>query len=415
MTDMVKPAKKTKLNNSSAAAAAGSSSSAMAGSKGPWQVKSGEAEPATQVVILDYDDLIAGKNLLPQIKEAFGTNGLGICAVRGIPGLAAARADLLPKAWQLGHMPVDILEKYERPDTLFQSGWSKGREKFQGKPDNAKGSFYANPLHDDPADGDEGVRATYPWSASRNIWPDEVPGLEQAFKTMGKLIYDVARPVVVQCEALVSATHNVDSVRLVQQSFDDSRMCLGRLLHYYANNGSGSWCGWHNDNSVITGLVPAMFMNDSTGEELPDFCSETAGLFVKSRNGSIMRVRLPADCLGLQIGEAAQIISGGVLQATPHCVYGHEPRPDEAPVSRETFAMFIEPQWDAAIGPPAGVGRSEVIRDEEKDLIPPLSSRWQPDDITNKIVFGQLLGDSFQEYFKHNNPEEKSPSNAPIT
>ena len=33
------------------------------------------------------------------------------------------------------------------------------KEKFKGKPDMAKGSFYANPLWDDPAEGDEAVRA----------------------------------------------------------------------------------------------------------------------------------------------------------------------------------------------------------------------------------------------------------------
>jgi len=36
---------------------------------------------------------------------------------------------------------IEELEQYELPSTHFCLGWSRGREKFQGKPDTAKGSF----------------------------------------------------------------------------------------------------------------------------------------------------------------------------------------------------------------------------------------------------------------------------------
>ena len=52
----------------------------------------------------------------------------------------------------------EVLEKYERSDAHYCVGWSRGREKFKGKPDMAKGSFYANHMWDDPAQGDEAVR-----------------------------------------------------------------------------------------------------------------------------------------------------------------------------------------------------------------------------------------------------------------
>jgi len=47
-------------------------------------------------------------------------------------------------------------------------------------------------------------------------------------------------------------------------------------------------------------------------------------------------------------------------------------------------ALFIEPQWDAAIAPPKGVGYDAVLKEEESELIPPLSNRLKrtPPDVT---------------------------------
>eukprot|EP00928_Gymnodinium_smaydae_P005965 TRINITY_DN12070_c0_g2_i1.p1 TRINITY_DN12070_c0_g2~~TRINITY_DN12070_c0_g2_i1.p1 ORF type:complete len:404 (+),score=84.26 TRINITY_DN12070_c0_g2_i1:72-1283(+) len=367
-----------------------------------------ERSGAPEVIILEYSDLLAGKDLTAQVAAAFGPCGLGILAVRGVPGLVEARRRLLPLARELALQPEDILAKYESEKSLYNFGWSRGRETFQGKPDTAKGSFYANPIFDDPADGDEEVRDKFPWAASRNIWPKELPGLEGAVKEMGRLVYDTARTVVSQCDRLIAEKFGEASAKLEEVTFERSRMALGRLLHYYALRDSGdggdtsTWCGWHNDNSTITGLVPAMWINHETGEEMLGVKSD-GGLYVKSRTGVIQKVSFPSDCLGFQIGEAAQILSGGLLSATPHHVRGHLSRTGEALISRETFALFIEPQWDQPIGPPAGVSLEQVLHNEEQVLIPPLSKRLRPDPETLKVEFGKLLGDSFQEYYKHNN------------
>lgn len=57
------------------------------------------------------------------------------------------------------------------------------------------------------------------------------------------------------------------------------------------------------DNSVITGLVPAMWLYEDTGEEVPALSvSSSGGLHVRGRDRSILRVALPSDCLGFQIG-----------------------------------------------------------------------------------------------------------------
>jgi hypothetical protein len=38
------------------------------------------------------------------------------------------------------------------------------------------------------------------------------------------------------------------------------------------------------------------------------------GLYIRSRNSEIVKVSIPADCIAFQIGETAQIHSGGILQ-----------------------------------------------------------------------------------------------------
>lgn len=364
---------------------------------------------SNEVVILEYQELVEGKDLSAKIAKAYGPGGLGICGVRHVPGLQEVRRKLLPLAHRLATLPQETLESYERADAHYCVGWSRGREKFKGKPDMAKGSFYANPVWDDPAGGDETVREKYPYAATRNIWPKEVPGLEEAFKATGKLVYECGEHLVKHCDRFVQSQHPEHGERLHAAAYTNSRMLAGRLLHYFSpsegNNTEDAWCGWHNDNSVITGLVPAMWLYEDTGEEVPaGSVSSTGGLHVRGRDRSILRVALPSDCLGFQIGEASHILSGGTLVATPHQVRSHERKEGERPVCRETFALFIEPQWDAAIAPPKGVGYDAVLKEEESELIPPLSNRLKrtPPDVT-PVVFGEYLADSFQEYYKHNN------------
>jgi isopenicillin N synthase-like dioxygenase len=45
-----------------------------------------------------------------------------------------------------------------------------------------------------------------------------------------------------------------------------------------------------------------------------------AGLYIRDRVGNEFKVTIPADMLAFQIGETAQVHSGGLLIATPHGV-----------------------------------------------------------------------------------------------
>jgi hypothetical protein len=69
--------------------------------------------------------------------------------------------------------------------TLWNAGWSHGKEKLGLKPDTAKGSYYFNPLTD--AAGTPEQREQYPLSYPLNVWPEKgvVDGFEESGKKLG--------------------------------------------------------------------------------------------------------------------------------------------------------------------------------------------------------------------------------------
>jgi isopenicillin N synthase-like dioxygenase len=161
-----------------------------------------------------------------------------------------------------------------------------------------------------------------------------------------------------QCDRYVNSIINSYPKNKLAQTIEKSMCCKARLLHYYAKNDDhesqssvpddsssnqelefSSWCGWHNDHGSLTGLTSAMFL-DKDGKQVPN-PDPMAGLYIRTRKSELKKINIPADHLGFQIGETAQIHSGGILQATPHAVRGSS----LAGISRESYAVFMEPNW----------------------------------------------------------------------
>jgi isopenicillin N synthase-like dioxygenase len=321
-------------------------------------------------------------------------------------------------------LPEATRAKYEDAASFYQFGWSLGKEKLQGgRPDYSKGSYYANPLHDVVTD-DPAVVAAFPAFCSPNVWPAEadVPGFEEAFKALGRLIVAAGVLVARRCDAYVQERCPTFAAGTLASVVEQSRCCKARLLHYYATSetapapaptvadaaGGGddnndddvafsSWCGWHNDHGLLTGLTSALLLDERTGEPPasgPDAVDPRAGLYTRTRRGELVQVAIPADCVAFQIGETAQVLSGGLLQATPHAV-----RASAVPgVSRDTFAVFMEPEWDYTLQSPPGVDpQSAQTANAAASLpksVPPLGTRWTGSTMT----FGAFTQATLEAY-----------------
>lgn len=263
-------------------------------------------------------------------------------------------------------------------------GWSHGKEIFDGQPDNAKGSYYANPQYDTPYT-DQELIDKWPTFCHPNIWPEEdMPELSVAFKACGQLIVQVGKLVAHQVDKYVKikSAHGAT----LESIIEGSMTCKARLLHYFPLKEVpveekleySSWCGWHNDHGSLTGLCPAMYLNEK-GEEVPN-PDPQAGLYIKSRKGDLIKAVLPSNYIAFQIGESAAIKSGGILHATPHCVRGAQGE-KAVGISRETLAVFMEPMFMEPMGIIPGSSKEKILEGTENNLppgVPSLSSRWEP-------------------------------------
>ncbi|KAG2486583.1 hypothetical protein HYH03_014753 [Edaphochlamys debaryana] len=378
--------------------------------------------PTRTLVTFDYADLVAGKDLSAAIEEAYGPNGLGALVVANIPQYPELRRRLLPLAAKLANLDPKVLASLEDPESHYSFGWSLGREALSdGRPDSFKGSFYANPLADDqlvssaddfrprpqsrPANGNgvsssgrltrsmvkvAALRAAHPGYYRRNLWPSSPDGLselEPAFKALGRLVCSVGYELMEGCDRYVASRLGAQPGKL-SGVFQRSMNPKARLLHYFptpqlegpAQTAPQDWCGWHYDHGSLTGLTSALYL-DARGQEVP--CPDpAAGLYIQDRAGSVVRAAIPADCLAFQVGEALQVHSGGLLRATPHAVRAAA-GPAAAGVSRNTFAVFMQPDVDEPMQPPPGVSPQQVA-----------IGQWQPG-----TTFGQFAEATFEKYY----------------
>jgi isopenicillin N synthase-like dioxygenase len=249
------------------------------------------APPTASIVTIAYQDLVdfdpesvSNHELVEKIGTAFGADSscLGILAVTGIPNFIQQRQALLPLAAQVANLPD--LTSCESPESMYSTGWSHGREQMApGKPDTAKGSYYANPLTEDlvPAlIARESASAThqnehrgaaywkeqaelYPSFYAANVWPASLPVLRTAVCDMGRTVQKVGCLLAKVCDAYCRA-HHVPTA--LHEILSQSLNAKARLLHYFHNPNDGDinaastasakdgdddeqlWCGWHNDH-----------------------------------------------------------------------------------------------------------------------------------------------------------------------
>ncbi|EEY17624.1 conserved hypothetical protein [Verticillium alfalfae VaMs.102] len=78
-------------------------------------------------------------------------------------------------------------------------------------------------------------------------------------------------------------------------------------------------------------------------EELASSPDPAAGLYIKSRTGETVQVKIPRDCIAFQTGEALERITDGKFKAVPHFVRGVRASVSDGRVARNTLAVFTQP------------------------------------------------------------------------
>jgi len=352
------------------------------------------------VVTLSYDQLARGEDLSAQIHEAYGPNGLGVLTISGVPEFAQLRRNLLPMGRKLAYLPKNELAALEHPASLWNAGWSHGHEKMGDEPDVHKGSFYANPLYDVMANDKEIEK--YPFFYPKNIWPKQsLPELAPAFKKLGANMYQTVLLLCKQIDRLTEKNVPTYKKGSLFQQLQQTRKIKGRLLYYFpvdaAQASEDGWIGWHNDSGFLTALTSAMFFDDETGQEIsnPD---PNGGLWIVDRQSAPVKVNIPADHMAVQCGECLQIMTGGLLVATPHSVrpsIAYKSNGQQQRIGRAAFPVFIDTPADFALQPPPGVSRDQVFDRTTSSKVPPLQARWKRDG----VPFIQFLGDTFEQYY----------------
>lgn len=278
-----------------------------------------------KLTVVDYQDFFLDpatspdqhKAFLQRLDEAYGNDGLGVLGIRGVPNFVQAKERCLTMAHDLAHLPESDLKALEDPPSFYNAGWSHGKEMIRpNKPDTAKASFYFNPLVDVP--GTEEERKQFPASYPCNRWPKQsLPDLEPACKELGCLLTDVALALTPHLDTFVQERISTYPPKFLQQTLDQTQKVKGRLLYYYplpAPKDSGStavdsWIGFHNDSGYLTCLAGDMYL-DGEGKALAEAPSPDTGLYIEDRHQTVHHVRIPSDCMAIQIGECSQIISG---------------------------------------------------------------------------------------------------------
>jgi len=210
----------------------------------------------------------------------------------------------------------------------------------------------------------EEERKRFPEYYGSNIWPDgsesTVAEMRSAFEALGQFVLNVGCHLAEACQPFVSE-HLLDSSVNLSGLIRTSHTTKARLLHYFPppsvqeseSEADGvNACGHHLDHSMLTGLCSAMYLSPAKGAPptIVSSPSPISGLYIKTRGGKVVKASYPANCLAFQTGEALQIASGGKLMATPHYVRVEAGRALNR-VSRETFALFMQPNTDQVIGP----------------------------------------------------------------
>jgi hypothetical protein len=353
-------------------------------------------------VTVSLEDLKNGSVSFETLEQAFGSDSLGILIVRDVPSeFVELRHRLLSYSSYLGNLPEFRLNKIENPAAKYLTGWSRGKETLKGgQIDTLKGSFYANcAFYVNPAlscskPTAEFSTENFPEYLSPNLWPSDttIPGFKETFEDLCRLIIDTAVLVAKACDKYAEKEIPGYKPGYLEHVVKTSTTTKARLLHYFpaeseipTNENNDNWCATHLDHGCLTGLTSAMFINETrqiptlpmtysynpkylpTLGELDTSPDPEAGLYIKSRSGETVHVKIPRDCIAFQTGEALERITKGKFKAVPHFVKGvrlgvADGENSGGRIARNTLAVFTQPNLGEIVDLEQGISFGEFAK-----------------------------------------------------
>ncbi|GAM07087.1 isopenicillin N synthase family dioxygenase [Novosphingobium sp. MBES04] len=259
----------------------------------------------------DRDDLPA------RIGESFRTFGFAMIRDHGID------QELIDRAWALTREFFALPEETKRAYHLAGKAGARGYTPF--RTEVAKGATEKDLKEFWHVGRDLPEGSPLADSMPPNIWPGEVEGFEETFKTL------FARFDAVGAEILSAiAVHLGLDPRWFDPAIDDGNSVL-RLLHYppVAEGAGGAIrAGAHEDINLITLLLGA----------------EEAGLELLSKDGEWLSVAPPEGAMVINIGDMLQRLTNNVLPSTTHRV--RNPEGERASYSRYSMPFFLHLRSD---------------------------------------------------------------------
>lgn len=353
----------------------------------------------SKIIKIDFSDLKKisdTKNyssIKNEIKEAYGPNGLGALIVKDVPNHFQLKYNLLKLTKKLADLPKESLLSLEKPKLGYSIGWSHGKERFEDRVDERKGSYY-------------GVLKVYNElkglienkSEDINVWPvKDLPELEISFMELGNQIRQVSFHLIRCIDYYIKSiypSYTYKNDEIIKAS-DANK---ARLLHYFPRGNSvlnnGDWCGWHNDHGTITGLTSAMYFDSNNNLVNDNLKLEKTGLWAQTRSGDKVKVSYGQNDIAFQIGETYQILSGGTLIATPHAVIVDNDIPSD--VHRSTYALFMQPKKTLKLEIPNG-STMKNIETSEIYTVPKLQKRF----IKNGMTFEEFDKETIKEFLNY--------------
>lgn len=217
-------------------------------------------------------------------------------------------------------LPDEVKQKYEKPELAGQRGYvGKGKEHAKGRSTGDLKEFYH--IGQD-VEGDDPIKEEYP----DNIWPEEVPELEE----YGKEAYKQLERTGIEMLRAIANYLDLD-----EYYFDDkvkNGNSILRPIHYYPIEDPDSVpadavrAAEHGDINLITLLMGA----------------SAEGLQVLRRDGKWISITALPNQLVVNVGDMLERLTNNKLKSTIHRVVN--PPKEKMKSSRYSIPFFMHPR-----------------------------------------------------------------------